>query len=509
MNLLRSVTSIGFFTVLSRIAGFFRTIIMANFIGAGAMADALIIAIKFPSVMRRIFAEGAFNSAFVPTFSGMLANGNVEKAKSYAENILSILILSLSILIIIVELFMPAILQVVIPGFIDTPERMQYTIDFTRATFPFILFISICALFSGILNSMEKFSYAAASPMIGNLSVISSFFIIKNYTISHAQAFAICISVCGIIQSLWVLIFSFKMGMRLRLKVPTLTLETKRFFKLILPVAAGAGVVQVNIFIDMLIGSFLGTGSISYLEYADRLNQLPLSTIGVAMGTALLPMLSKQIRQKKYTQAIATQNLAVKYGLVFALPSTIGLIVLANPIAHALYFHGKLSFNDIEQIALTLQAFAVGLPAYILIKIFNSAFFANEDTRTPVKIALYAMAVNIIFNIILMHYWQHVGIALSTAISAWFNYSLLLYFLMKNFNFKFIEKFNKFMMSVFIINILFALILISIKFYFWEPLSVKFGETIAILFIILLVKIIYIAMAIYTRLLNTKDVKLI
>ncbi len=508
MNFLRSVTAISFFTILSRITGFFRTIIMANFVGAGAMADALIIAIKFPSVMRRIFAEGAFNSAFVPTFSGMLASGNKQQAKSYAENILAILVLTLSVLIILVELFMPSILKVIIPGFINTPDRMHYAIEFTRITFPFILFISICALFSGILNSMEKFSCAASSPMVGSLVIIAVFFLIKGHMISHAKAFAVCIAIGGLAQSLWVFIPVLRSGMQVKICWPTITPETKKFFKLIVPVAAGAGVVQLNIFIDMMIASFLDSGGISYLEYADRLNQLPLSTIGVAMGTALLPILSKQIRKKDYLQAIETQNMAVQYGLVFVIPAMLGLFIFSGPIVQAIYLHGKLSIADIKQIAMTLQAFAAGLPAYILIKIFNSAFFANEDTKTPVKVALCSMVINVIMNLWLMRYWHHVGIALSTAISAWINYLLLKYYLVKDFNFRFVASFQQFLFKLGVVNLLLALVMIMIKYYVWEWLILSIHPTVAILLIILAAKLIYIALAIYAKIVNSKDINL-
>ncbi len=427
MRLISSVATISFFTMGSRIFGFFRSMLMAMLVGAGAMSDALIISIKIPSVMRRIFAEGAFNSAFIPIFAGMLAKDGHEKARSYAEQVFSLLVIVLSVVVVFCEIFMPFVIKTLLPGFSATPERLEYAIAFTRITFPFILFISVCALFSGILNSLERFAYAASSPMVGNMSIIATVFAIKTITTNNGQAFAIGIAICGIVQALWVMVPAYKKGYRLSLVKPVISPEVKRFFKLLIPVVIGGGVVQINMFLDIVVGSFLSEGGISYLEYADRLNQLPLSTVGVAMGTALLPMLSKSIRTKDYDKAFKTQNLAFEYGLTLAVPAALGLLILACPITKVVYQYGKLQANDVIEIAKTIQVFATGLPAYIMIKILTNIFFAREDTKTPVKIAVVAMALNLCLNIALIQKYEHVGLAAATSIAAWVNVSLLLY----------------------------------------------------------------------------------
>ena len=471
MRLIRSVATISLFTMGSRIFGFLRSMLMATFIGAGAMSDALVIAIKIPAVMRRIFAEGAFNSAFVPIFAGMLAKEGPEKARNYAEQIFSLLIIILSGVVLCSEIFMPYVIKLLVPGFSNTPERLQYTIDFARITFPFILFISICALFSGILNSLERFAYAAASPMFGNISIIAIFFSTRAFTTNNGQAFAIGIALSGLVQALWVLIPAWKKGYALKFKKPTLTPKVKKFFVLLIPVVIGGGVVQINMFLDIIVGSFLSEGGISYLEYADRLSQLPLSVIGVAMGTALLPMLSKQIRTDDYETAHKTQNLAVEYALALAVPSALGLFVLAGPITQVVYLHGKLQTPDVQQIAYTLMAFSTGLPAYIMIKIFTNIFFAREDTKTPVKIAVGAMLLNLGLNLLLIRFYQHVGLAAATAIAAWVNAFLLYLFTQKRDMMPFSERLKKFFPKLAFASLACFITIYALRESFWHTMQ--------------------------------------
>ncbi len=471
MRLIRSVVTISLFTMGSRVFGFLRSMLMATFVGAGAMSDALVIAIKIPSVMRRIFAEGAFNSAFVPIFAGMLAKDGEEKARNYAEQIFSLLVIVLAVVVLFSELFMPYVIKGLVPGFAKTPERLQYTIDFARITFPFLLFISVCALFSGILNSLERFAYAASSPMFGNISIIATFFALRSFTTNNGQAFAIGISVCGIIQALWVMIPAWRKGYALKLRKPKITKDVKKFFKMLLPVVIGGGVVQINMFLDIIVGSFLKEGGISYLEYADRLNQLPLSTVGIAMGTALLPMLSKQVRTKDYDTAHKTQNLAFEYAMVMAVPAAIGLFVLAGPIAQVVYLHGKLQPQDVLQISYTLMAFSLGLPAYIMIKIFTTTFFAREDTKTPVKIAVAAMFLNLTLNLILIRFYEHVGLAAATAIAAWANALMLYIFTQKRDIMPISDRFKKFLPKLAIASAACFVSIYYLRDAFWSSMQ--------------------------------------
>lgn len=421
---------------------------MAMMMGAGPMADALVIAIKIPSVLRHIFAEGAFNAAFVPTFAGILAKDGQQQARSYAQQILSLLVVVLAGVTIVFELFAPTIVPLVVSGFKNTPERMLYTIDYARLTFPFIFFISVCALYSGILNSLERFAAAAISPMMGNIAIIVTVYLVRSFVSNPGEAFSLGITACGFVQAAWVFYYAAKNGMGLRLRKPAISPEVRKFLLLLGPVALGSGVVQFNILLDMLIASYLPIGSVSYLEYADRLNQLPLSVIGTAVGTALLPLLSKQIRVNDMESAYRLQGLALEYALVLAIPATIGLSTLAFPIVQTVFEYGKLTPADTHQVALTLTAFSLGMPAYILIKIFSTIFFARQDTKTVIKVACGAVLLNLSLNLLLYKKFAHVGLAASTAISAWANALCLLTILQRRNDLRLSARFYGFLPRV-------------------------------------------------------------
>lgn len=444
MKLIRSIATVGVYTLGSRIFGFIRTTLMASFLGAGAIADAAALALKFPSLFRRIFAEGAMNAAFVPTFSKYLTADGPESARSYAEEILSLLILSLALLVLGCELFMDKLVPLFLPGFTKDPERLYYVIDFTRITFPFILLISLTALYSGVLNSLEKFAAVASSPMMGNIAIIVVAFALLNITPTAGHAFSYGVIACGIVQWLWVLVPSHREGMILRLRRPKLSPRVKHFFVLMGPAAAGSGVVQINIFLDMLIASYLPRGGISFLNYAERLNQLPLSMLGTAVGTALLPLLSKQLRKNQVKDAMDSQNLALEYSILFTTPALLGLTILGDPIVKVLYEHGKFSAHDTLETAKTLMALASGLPAYILIKIFSTSFFAQEDTKTPVLVALASVVLNVVLNLLFIKPLAHVGLGLATSLAAWMNAFLLAYLLQRRGLFKLNDRVKSF-----------------------------------------------------------------
>lgn len=429
MKLIRSILTVGGFTVGSRVAGFVREVLTASFLGAGAASDALVLAIKLPSFFRRLFAEGAFNASFVPLFAGLLAAEGKDSARTFAEQIFTLLLTSLLLLVVIVELFLPSILSALVPGFEKTPERLYYAIEFSRITFPFIFFISLTALYSGILNSFDRFAAVASSPMIGNLGIIAIVFALHTQFSSAGYSFAIGITVCGVIQWLWVLFPAIKKGMLLRLRKPELSPNVKRFFVILGPAAFGSGIVQINLFVGSWIASWLPTGAISYLNFADRLNQLPLSVIGVAVSTALLPLLSKQIRSGAERDASASQNLALEFSMFLTLPATLALTLIAHPLVAAVFERGAFSAEDSLATGYTLMALALGLPAYVMIKVFTTGFFARQDTKTPIYTALAGIAVDIILSLILMGPLKQIGIALATAAAAWVNALFLGYLL--------------------------------------------------------------------------------
>ncbi|MEB3701398.1 Murein biosynthesis integral membrane protein MurJ [Candidatus Bealeia paramacronuclearis] len=429
MKLIRSILTVGGFTVGSRLAGFVREVLTASLLGAGAASDALVVAIKLPSFFRRLFAEGAFNASFVPLFAGLLATEGKDAARTFAEQIFTLLITILLVLVLIVELFMPYLLPALVPGFEKTPERLYYAIEFSRVTFPFIFFISLTALYSGILNSFDRFAAVASSPMVGNLAIIAIVFGLHAQFSSAGYAFAIGVTACGVIQWLWVLYPAIKKGMYLRLHRPQMTPQVRKFFVVLGPAAFGSGIVQINLFIGSWIASWLPTGAISYLNFADRLNQLPLSVIGVAVSTALLPLLSKQIRAGSLDEASASQNLALEFSMFLTLPATLALTLIAHPLVSAVFERGAFGSEDSLSTAYTLMALALGLPAYVLIKVFTTGFFARQDTKTPIYTALAGIVVDIVLSLLLMGSLKQIGIALATAAAAWVNALLLGYLL--------------------------------------------------------------------------------
>ncbi len=428
MALYRSFFTVGFLTILSRLVGFLREILIARELGANAVTDAIKVAIKLPSLFRRIFAEGAFNASFVPMFAELLNSpDNKKEAISFAEMILSWLCVMLCLLTIIVEIGMPYIFQITCPGF--TGERLRLVIEFSRITFPFIFFISLTAFYSGILNSLEKFVSVASSPVIGNIFIVAFVMTTSLLNNNTALNFTIAVLGCGIVQWVWVLLPCMKEGYSLSLRRPRLTPRVKVFFKKVGPAALGAGIVQVNIFIDMIIASQLPSGYISYLDFAERLNQLPLSVIGTAISTVLLPLMSRQVSQNKIKDALQTQNESIEFAMLLTIPSVVGLMIWAVPIVSMIYQYGKFTYSDTIATASALHAFAIGLPAYVLIKIFASTFFSHKDTKTPVITAIICVVLNLILNLMLIKSMKHVGLALATAISAWVNAITLGYIL--------------------------------------------------------------------------------
>ncbi len=444
MNLARSITTVGGYTIGSRLFGFVREILTASFLGAGPAADALVVAIKLPSFFRRLFAEGAFNASFVPLFAGILATKGKKEARTFAEQILTLWVGVLFLLILCIELCLPTLIPLLVPGFITTPERLFYAIEFSRITFPFIFFISITALYSGILNSFDKFAIVASSPLIGNVLIVAIVASFYNRLFSPGYAFAWAIMGCGIAQCLWVWIPSLKEGMGLRFVWPRFDENTKHFFKILAPAAFGSGVVQINLFVGAFIASWLPTGSISYLNYADRLNQLPLSVIGVAVSTALLPILSRHIRAKDWGKAHKIQNQALEFSMFLTLPAALALIFLAEPFIMMVFERGAFTAQDTKATALTLQALALGLPAYVLIKVFSSSFFARQDTSTPVYTAIAGIAVDIGLSVALMGTFHQVGIAFATAMAAWVNALWLGYLLWRQGHLLIEDRLKKF-----------------------------------------------------------------
>lgn len=425
MAFLKSVATISSLTIISRVFGFIRDALIAAFVGAGPIADAFFVAFKVPNFFRRLFAEGALNAAFVPLFSRTHVSEGASSARLVAEQVFSVLMCTLLLFVIVVEVFLPYIMFMIAPGFQATPERLLLATEFTHVTFPYILFISLAAFLSGILNSLHRFAASSAAPILLNLTMILGLLFCRNWgdTVGHVLVWTVFIS--GVLQFIWMWLCLRRQGFIIRLRLPVLTPVVKQMLRVMTPGALGAGVVQVNLFIDVVIASFLPIGAVSYLFYADRLVQLPLSVIGLAISTPLLPRLAKHIEQQEHEKAQWSINRALELTSIFALPSAIALCVMAHPFISILFERGAFASPQVWQTAKTLSAFSLGLPAFIMIKILSTPLFATFDTKTPVKASLIAMGVNIILNLILMGPFAHVGIAFATTLASWVNAGIL------------------------------------------------------------------------------------
>ncbi len=453
MKLIKSIATVGNYTILSRIVGFLRDKIMAMYIGPGPVMDALSIAIKIPSFFRRLFAEGAFNAAFIPLFSGIITTEGKKEARTYAEEIMAWLIFLIVGVIIIFEIFMPTIMHYLVYGFRNTPDRMEIAITLTRITMPYLLVISLTALYGGILNSLDKFISAASSPAAGNLFLVFALLLARDY-LGEGGYIAWIILISGVVQFFWVFFPARHEGMSLRFMLPRLTPQVRKFFQKMIPGAIGSGVVQINLFIGTLIASFLPVGGISYLYFADRLNQLPLSVIGTAVSTALLPVMSRQIKAGKISSAMHNQNRSLEYAFLLVLPAAVALFIAALPFVRIVFESDKFDFNESVQTAHTLQAFAIGLPAYIMIKIFSTTFFARGNMKTPVIIAGIGVVIDIILSVLLLSSLAYVGIALATAVAAWINALTLGIVLKKQGFLKFDKKIYHFFPRCFLATII-------------------------------------------------------
>ena len=435
MSLLRSVATVGSYTLLSRVMGFVRDILTAALLGAGPVADAFFVAQRLPNLFRSLFAEGAFSAAFVPLFAGTMAQQGKEAARLFAEDALAVLLAALLIFVLLGEIFMPSVMRLIAPGFAEDPDKFALAVALTRITFPYLLFIALVALQGGVLNSVDRFAAAAATPILLNLFLIAALLMMRRFGWHDGRALAWAITGAGLAQFLWLMFSCARAELGLRLPWPRLTPEVRRTLAIMGPGAIGAGVTQVNLLVSTALASFLPGGSVSYLYYADRLNQLPLGVVGIAVGTAILPPLSRHLRLGEDTAAVETQNRGLELALLLTVPAAVALAVLAQPILAVLFQRGAFSPTDTAATASALAAYAAGLPAFVLIKVLAPAFFARHDTATPVRVAITAMAVNLALTLILMQFLAHVGIALATSCAGWLNALTLLVLLVRREHF--------------------------------------------------------------------------
>lgn len=423
MNLLRAASKVGGLTLISRALGFVRDVLIAVVMGAGMVADAFFVAFKLPNFFRRLFAEGAFSAGFIPLFAEHLENGGDGKAEAirFAEDSLANLLMTLILFVALAQAVMPVAMLGLAPGFAAVPEKFDLAVTLTRLTFPYLLFISLVSLLGGVLNALGKFGAVAAAPILLNLTLIGALLFFAEAAETPGHALAIGVSVGGMVQFVWLLLALRHEGVAIRLPRPRLTVDIKRLLKLMAPVALGAGVAQINLVIDLILASLLPEGSVSYLYFADRLTQLPIGVIGVAVGTVLLPLLSRQTASGDTEGALHSQSRAIEMVLFLTLPAVAAFAVIPDLLIGSLFEWGAFGSAQTTQTSFALMAYALGIPAFVLIKVVTPGFFARQDTVTPMVIAVIALVANVALNLLLMGPFRHAGLALASSISGWIN----------------------------------------------------------------------------------------
>ena len=507
MNLIASTSTFGFFTLISRILGYVRDILIAIFLGTSFFADAFFVAFRLPNTFRRLFAEGTFNAAFIPSYASELAV-NKERADHFAKNIFNLLFLILLILVLISEIFMPQLIFLIAPGFYKDPEKLKLAVDLSRITFPFLFFICIASFFGAILNSYNKFAAAAAAPIILNVILIGSLFFSQWLNISDVLTLSYAVSFAGFLQLLILLFFvrkNFKPILSIKIKLDK---QIKFFFRKLLPSIFSSGVTQINILVGTIIASFQA-GAVSYLYYADRVYQINLAVAGIAVGTVMLPELSKHVKNNNSDEINNLQNRALELCLFLSIPAATALVLASEEIITSLFGYGSFNSDSVTNTANALTFFAFGVPAFSILKIFSNYFFARNDTKTPFYLSVISVILNILISVSFFNKLGFVIIPIATSISSWINVFLHYYFIKKrnlyNFDKTFIYKFPRMILSVVVMGIILYLLL----GFFSEQFNYNESWKFIYLFIIVIISLFsYFLISNFSGALKFKDIKL-
>ena len=507
MNLIKSTGTFSFFTIISRLLGYLRDILIAIFLGTSYLADVFFVAFRIPNTFRRLFSEGTFNAAFVPSYSSEIVKG---KSRSYkfANEVFNYLFLILLILVLLVQIFMPAFVSLIAPGFIDDNEKMNLAINLTRITIPFLIFVSLASFFSAILNSHNRFAEAAAAPIILNIVLVVILLFSKSLNDELVYYLSYGVTLAGLLQLVFLYFFvrkHFKLTFDIKFK---LSKKIKVFFNKLLPSIFSSGVTQINILVGTIIASFQAS-AVSYLYYADRIYQINLAIAGIAIGVVVLPQLSRHISQKNKKKIDLIQNKALELSLFLSLPASIALLIASDEIISALFGYGQFSESSVLNSAKALYFFSLGLPAFAMIKVFSNFFFANHDTKTPFYISLVSVILNILISV---YFFKSIGfiiIPIATTISSWFNLIILFLFLRKknlfSFNNIFIKRFFKIVFSSILMGLFFNYLMII----FNEQLS--FENTLKSFYLILSVILglgFYLLISYLIKAFQLEDIKL-
>ena len=506
MNLLSSTYVFSFFTLISRVLGYLRDILIAIFLGASIFADAFFVAFRLPNTFRRLFAEGTFNAAFIPSYVSENTK-NQKKGKKFADETLSILILILFFIVLLVEIFTPYVVFLIAPGFLEDTQKFNLAVEFTRITFPFLLFVSISSFFSGILNSNNKFAAAAAAPIILNIILILSILISYFLDLNIAKQLSYGVSLAGVIQLLFLIFFTkkyYKPSIEFKTRVNS---KVKFFFKKLLPSILSSGVTQINILVGTIIASF-ETSAVSYLYYADRIYQINLAIAGIAVGTVSLPVLSKAFKQKNILKISNIQSKSIELSLLLSIPASLGLILASKEIVNALFGYGSFTLENIEMTASALKYFGYGIPAFALVKILSNFFFARNNTKTPFYISTFIVLLNILISIT---YFKEVGfiiIPIATSISTWIGVAVYMYLLNKK-NFLLLKKYlPKNIIKIILNTVFMSFLLIFALNYYTDYLDYDYKyKAVYLLIIVSFAGIVYLISCYLTGILKTKNFK--
>lgn len=431
-NLLKSSYVVATMTMICRIVGLVREIIFATFFGATGGMDAFLVAFRIPNFLRRLFAEGAFAQAFVPVLSEYRQTKTAEETQTFIDRMAGMLGLALFIVTLLAIVITPILVMIFAPGFIHDPTRFGMAAAMLKITFPYLLFISLTAFASSILNSYDRFGVPALTPVLLNLSLIGAAIFLAPHMKHPIEALAWGVFVGGIVQLIFQLPLLYKIK---KFPIPKINWHdpgVRRVLKLMVPAILGVSVAQISLLLDMLLASFLREGSITWLYFSDRLINFPLGVFGVAIATVILPQLSRKYADKAPKEFSRSMDWAIRNILLLGVPAAIGLFILAGPILATILQHGKFNDFDVKMARLSTMAFALGLPAFMLIKTLASGFYSRQDIRTPVKIAIIALVTNMFIAVALIFPLKHAGLALSTSITASLNATLLFYLLRKH-----------------------------------------------------------------------------
>ena len=429
MNLLSSTTIFSFFTILSRILGYIRDILIAVFLGTSIFADAFFVAFRLPNTFRRLFSEGTFNAAFIPSYtSARLKSKKI--GNFFADEVLSLLLLILLFIVTIAEIFTPYLIYIIAPGFIEDNLKFSLAVELTRITFPFLLFVSLSSFFSGILNSNNKFAAAAAAPIFLNLILISSILLSYYQNLNTAKLLSLGVTLAGVLQLIFLFYVTYnfyKPSFKFKIKISK---NVKFFFKKLLPSVLSSGVTQINILVGTIIASFQA-GAVSYLYYADRVYQINLAIAGIAVGTVSLPVLSKAFKKKNLNKVSDIQNKSLELSLLLSLPASLALIIASEEIVNGLFGYGSFSPNDVLMTSTALKFFGYGVVAFALIKILSNFFFARDNTKEPFYISSFMVFLNVSISLSFFDKIGFIIIPIATSISTWIGVVIYLYLLAK------------------------------------------------------------------------------